>query len=177
MSVEAVREYLKKWGKDQAVREFSQSSATVELAAQAVGVIPARIAKTLSFLEKDGERGPSSGGGGRRQDRQSQIQAYLRLQGENAFSRSGGGAYGTRRGRRLPLRQSPGENRRLSRRIPETLFHSLSRGGKRQLGRRDDLRGAVFLLRGEGLGGRLQGLAGESGRMTNICGLRRYNCR
>ena len=56
MSVEAVKEYLKKWGKDQAVREFSQSSATVELAAQAVGVIPARIAKTLSFLEKDGER-------------------------------------------------------------------------------------------------------------------------
>ena len=30
--------------------EFPVSSATVELAAQAVGVIPARIAKTLSFL-------------------------------------------------------------------------------------------------------------------------------
>ncbi len=56
MSVESVKEYLKKWGKDQDVREFSQSSATVELAAQAVGVIPARIAKTLSFMQKDGDR-------------------------------------------------------------------------------------------------------------------------
>ena len=56
MSVESVKEYLKKWGKDQDVREFSQSSATVELAAQAVGVVPARIAKTLSFMQKDGDR-------------------------------------------------------------------------------------------------------------------------
>lgn len=54
MSVEKVKEYLKKWDKDKAVREFEESSATVELAAHAVGVIPARIAKTLSFLTKDG---------------------------------------------------------------------------------------------------------------------------
>ncbi|MCD2491498.1 YbaK/EbsC family protein [Lacrimispora sp. NSJ-141] len=55
MSVETVKEYLKKWDKDKDVREFEESSATVELAAQAVGVVPARIAKTLSFLSKDGE--------------------------------------------------------------------------------------------------------------------------
>ncbi len=55
MSVEAVKTYLKRWNKDTAVREFGESSATVELAAHAVGVIPARIAKTLSFLMKDGE--------------------------------------------------------------------------------------------------------------------------
>lgn len=50
MSIEIVREYLKKWNADQKIQEFDVSSATVELAAQAVGCQPARIAKTLSFL-------------------------------------------------------------------------------------------------------------------------------
>ncbi len=53
--VEKVKQYLHAWGLDGRVREFNVSSATVELAAQAVGVIPARIAKTLSFLKKEGE--------------------------------------------------------------------------------------------------------------------------
>lgn len=53
MAIEKVREYLKKWNRDKDIMEFETSSATVELAAQAVGVEPARIAKTLSF--KDGE--------------------------------------------------------------------------------------------------------------------------
>ncbi len=50
MAIEVVREYLKKWDADQRIIEFPTSSATVELAAQAVGCEPARIAKTLSFL-------------------------------------------------------------------------------------------------------------------------------
>ena len=49
MSVQKVRDYLKQFGLDGKIHEFQESSATVELAAQAVGVIPARIAKTLSF--------------------------------------------------------------------------------------------------------------------------------
>ena len=49
MSVERVKEYLRQWDLDGRVREFDVSSATVELAAQAVGVEGARIAKTLSF--------------------------------------------------------------------------------------------------------------------------------
>lgn len=49
MAIEAVREYLKQFGMDQKIQEFDVSSATVELAAQAVGCEPARIAKTLSF--------------------------------------------------------------------------------------------------------------------------------
>lgn len=53
MSVAKVKEYLAQYGKDGDVMEFSASSATVELAAIAVGVEPARIAKTLSFLLKD----------------------------------------------------------------------------------------------------------------------------
>ena len=54
MSVESVKKYLREFGFEDRVREFTESSATVELAAVAVGVIPARIAKTLSFKYPDG---------------------------------------------------------------------------------------------------------------------------
>ncbi len=50
MSIEKVRSYLLPLGRAQDILEFPVSSATVDLAAQAAGVIPARIAKTLSFL-------------------------------------------------------------------------------------------------------------------------------
>ena len=53
MSVQVVREYLKPFHLDERIREFSVSSATVELAAVAVGVEEARIAKTLSFFSAD----------------------------------------------------------------------------------------------------------------------------
>lgn len=49
MSVEKVRAYLKEFGFEERIKEFDISTATVALAAEAVGVIPARIAKTLSF--------------------------------------------------------------------------------------------------------------------------------
>lgn len=54
MSVEHVREYLKAYGLDGKIKEFEVSSATVELAAEAAGVVPARIAKTLSFKAGEG---------------------------------------------------------------------------------------------------------------------------
>ena len=54
MSIEKVRDYFRPLGREGDILEFPVSSATVELAAQAVGVIPARIAKTLSFLVEDG---------------------------------------------------------------------------------------------------------------------------
>ena len=54
MSIESVREYFRPLGREQDIVEFSVSSATVQLAAEAVGVIPARIAKSLSFLTPDG---------------------------------------------------------------------------------------------------------------------------
>ena len=53
MSIEKVRAYFRPLGREGDILEFPVSSATVELAAQAVGVIPARIAKTLSFLVDD----------------------------------------------------------------------------------------------------------------------------
>lgn len=49
MSIEKVRAYFATLGIADRIQEFDQSSATVELAAKAVGVQPARIAKTLSF--------------------------------------------------------------------------------------------------------------------------------
>lgn len=50
MSVAQVKKYLEQWDLQDKVKEFEVSSATVELAAQAVGCEPARIAKTMSFL-------------------------------------------------------------------------------------------------------------------------------
>ncbi|MED1472318.1 YbaK/EbsC family protein [Bacillus salipaludis] len=49
MSFESVKAHFKQWNREQDIMEFETSSATVELAAEAIGVIPARIAKTLSF--------------------------------------------------------------------------------------------------------------------------------
>ena len=49
MSIQKVREYFKQFGIEDRIREFDISSATVELAAIAVGVEGARIAKSMSF--------------------------------------------------------------------------------------------------------------------------------
>lgn len=49
MSIELVRAYFNQLGIEDRVQEFPVSSATVELAAQALNCDPARIAKTLSF--------------------------------------------------------------------------------------------------------------------------------
>ena len=54
MAIEKVREYFKQFGIEDKIKEFEVSSATVELAAQAVGVEGARICKTLSFKDNDG---------------------------------------------------------------------------------------------------------------------------
>ncbi len=54
MGIERAREHLSRWNRDKDIKEFEASSATVELAAQAVGVEPARIAKTLAFKSPDG---------------------------------------------------------------------------------------------------------------------------
>jgi prolyl-tRNA editing enzyme YbaK/EbsC (Cys-tRNA(Pro) deacylase) len=54
MSIEKVKAYFKQYGREKDILEFDISSATVELAAVAVGVIPARIAKTLSFKTENG---------------------------------------------------------------------------------------------------------------------------
>ncbi len=54
MSIDRVKAYLAPLGLAEKVLEFETSSATVELAAQAAGVIPARIAKSLSLSLPEG---------------------------------------------------------------------------------------------------------------------------
>ena len=55
MGKKEVAEYFESIGRsDLKIIEFSQSSATVELAAQAAGVAPELIAKTLTYDLKDG---------------------------------------------------------------------------------------------------------------------------
>lgn len=54
MSIEKGRAYFRQFGMEDRVMEFTVSSATVELAALALGVEGARIAKTLSFKSDDG---------------------------------------------------------------------------------------------------------------------------
>ena len=54
MSIEKGRAYFRELGMEDRVLEFDVSSATVELAAIAVGTEPDRICKTLSFILKDG---------------------------------------------------------------------------------------------------------------------------
>jgi prolyl-tRNA editing enzyme YbaK/EbsC (Cys-tRNA(Pro) deacylase) len=54
MSIQSVREYLTPLGLADRILVFETSSATVELAAQAAGVIPARIAKSLSLMLPEG---------------------------------------------------------------------------------------------------------------------------
>ena len=53
MAIEPVKEFFKKFNMEEKIMEFDTSSATVQLAAQALNVIPARIAKTLSFKKDD----------------------------------------------------------------------------------------------------------------------------
>lgn len=54
MAIELVKEHFKKYGLDHKILEYNASSATVELAANALGVKPERIAKTLAFKRDQG---------------------------------------------------------------------------------------------------------------------------
>lgn len=53
MSIERVKTYFKQYGMEERIIELEESSATVELAAQALGCEPARIAKSMSFMAAD----------------------------------------------------------------------------------------------------------------------------
>ena len=53
MSIEKAREHLKRFQLEERIIELEDSSATVQLAAQALGCMPGEIAKTLSFLIGD----------------------------------------------------------------------------------------------------------------------------
>ena len=54
MAIEKVRDFFRGFGMEDRIMEFDVSSATVDLAAQALGCDPCRIAKSLSFITPDG---------------------------------------------------------------------------------------------------------------------------
>lgn len=54
MAIEKVREFFKSYGIEDRIREFDVSSATVALAAEALGCEPGKIAKSLSFKVGEG---------------------------------------------------------------------------------------------------------------------------
>ena len=53
MAIDKVKAYFRNFGIEEKVQEFTVSSATVELAAQALHCEPERIAKTLSFYVQE----------------------------------------------------------------------------------------------------------------------------
>lgn len=55
MAIAKVKEFMKSHGRENDVLEFDVSSATVDLAAEALGCEPAHIAKTVSLYDKTGE--------------------------------------------------------------------------------------------------------------------------
>lgn len=54
MSIEKVKDFFAEHAMADRIKEFDVSSATVELAAQALGCEPSRIAKSLTFLSEEG---------------------------------------------------------------------------------------------------------------------------
>lgn len=55
MSLDVVKEYFKKFNMEDRVKVLEESSATVDLAAKALNCKPERIAKSLSFKDKEGK--------------------------------------------------------------------------------------------------------------------------
>ena len=53
MSIETVRNHLRQWNRDKDIIELKASTATVAEAAEALSVIPARIAKSISLRQDD----------------------------------------------------------------------------------------------------------------------------
>ena len=54
MSLEQVKNYFRTLGLEDRIIEFTTTTATVSLAAEALGVAPARICKTISFQDEEG---------------------------------------------------------------------------------------------------------------------------
>ena len=164
MSVTTVKEYLKQWNKDAAVREFEVSSATVELAAQALGVEPARIAKTLSF---------SDDGDGcilivAAEDRQCEIQSLLSPQGADALAGRGDRPHRPCNRRSLSVRNHKSRRSHLAGRVAETFHNRLSGLRQQQLRDRTYLRRTGNLFPRPRLDRRVQRLDGAADYLLTV---------
>ena len=139
MSIEKVRAYFEHFGIADRIREFDVSSATVELAAIAVGVEGARIAKSMSFKLADDEPIIIVTAGDRKIDN-AKYKAYFHVKAkmltfDEACAFTGHAPGGV-------LVRTAGECEDLSRCVAQTLRHGFPRGGQREQRHRDDLRRA-----------------------------------
>lgn len=118
MRVDAVREFLARHGLEEAYREFEVSSATVDLAAQAIGCEPGRIAKSLSISVNDAPLVLVVMGTARLDNRKfkDSFHAKARFIKPEDLEAQGGASYG----RRLPLCPARGRCR-VSGRKPQAL--------------------------------------------------------
>ena len=162
MSVERARAFLSRFGMEDKIITFKESSATVELAAKAAGTEPARIAKTLSFAGKEYPVLIVTAGDTKIDNAKFKhffgIKAHM-LPFAEALCRSGGTDW-PRSGRRLSLRR---ERRRqsVSGYFHETLPHHVPRCGRREQRHRTDAGRTGKIHSQRRLGRSLQGLAGK----------------
>ena len=129
MSVEKVRAYLEPFGVADRMREFEVSSATVELAAVAVGVEPARIAKTLSF--KIGEDPILIVAAGDAKIDNSKYKHFFGTKAKMLTPDEAIEAHRPRRRRRVPVRPARGRQD-VSRRVAQALRDGVSRRWQRR---------------------------------------------
>ena len=114
MSIEQARAHLARFGAADRIIELDASSATVELAASALGVEPARIAKTLAFATKDGPVLVVAAGDARMQNRAfkdtfgEKMRMLPREEAEQQIGHPAGGIcpFGVRPGVRVYLDES-----------------------------------------------------------------------
>lgn len=130
MSVEKVRAYLTPYGVAQRIRELEVSSATVELAAAALGVAPARIAKTLSF--KVGERPILVVAAGDARINNSKYKHFFGVKARMLTPEEAVEHIGHAVGGRMPLRPAGGRVR-VSGRVSAAVRDGVPRCGQRRL--------------------------------------------
>ena len=163
MSIQKVRAYFETLGIADRIREFDVSSATVELAAVAVGVEGARIAKSLSFKVDDHPIIIVVAGDAKVDNSRYKAQFHTKakmLTHEEAHTLR------PRRGRRVPLRSARGREG-VSGCVLEAVRDGVPRRRQRQQRRGDDLRRAgAVRLQLPGVGGRVQGLAAGGAGLT-----------
>ena len=109
MSIERVRAFMRERNMEDRILEFDVSSATVALAAEAVGCAPERIAKTLSFLVDGGAVLVVAAGDARVDNPKFKAQFHTKAKMLRPRGR-----------RRLPVRRQRGRQG-LSGRIPQAL--------------------------------------------------------
>jgi hypothetical protein len=154
MSVERVKSYFRELGMERRVWEFETSSATVELAAETLGVRPARIAKTLSFAMGDGCVLVVTAGDARIDNKKfkGQFETKARMLAFEEVERLT--AVKSAASARLHYRAYAG----ISRRVAQALFNCVSGLWQHEQRHRDELRRAVSIQPRKDMGGCLQGL-------------------